>query len=265
MKELLLSEINNEVADPIEALVLIEEFIFSYQVTLDEVEILTKHCENEISNIEDTLESAEHLINEIYVHQLFIDKTRAVWSVASHQLTDALSFRIISPILKSILLKHIFLACGFETDIIFVPEKIMLRIICGDDCAIIFEPITGESLSWHDLDERLAEFDQDINESVIQPIETQDIIYKYVSSLKSSLIIEQQFDKALKCVDVLLAMRPNDPFERRDRGFLLHQLDCFKVAYDDYRFFVEQCPQDPAAKLLKHQLDNILINDTVLH
>ena len=51
----------------------------------------------------------------------------------------------------------------------------------------------------------------------------------------------------------------------KQRASEIHQLDCFKVAYDDYRFFVEQCPQDPAAQLLKHQLDNITVNDTILH
>mgnify|MGYP000197497386 CR=1 FL=1 len=86
-----------------------------------------------------------------------------------------------------------------------------------------------------------------------------------VGSLKNALIRELAFDKALKCVDVLLALRPDDPFERRDRGFLLHQLDCFKVAYDDYRYFVERCPKDPAAQLLKLQLDKINIRETVLH
>ena len=79
------------------------------------------------------------------------------------------------------------------------------------------------------------------------------------------LIKEKDFDKALKCVDILLSLRPDDPFERRDRGFLLHQLDCFKVAYDDYRYFVQQCPKDPAAQLLKMQLDKISFNEATLH
>jgi len=73
------------------------------------------------------------------------------------------------------------------------------------------------------------------------------------------------FDQALKCVDLLIELRPEDPFERRDRGFLLHQLDCFKVAYDDYQYFVEQCPKDPAAQLLKMQLEKITVVDNVLH
>jgi regulator of sirC expression with transglutaminase-like and TPR domain len=75
----------------------------------------------------------------------------------------------------------------------------------------------------------------------------------------------QQFDKALKCVDLLLSLKPNDPLQRRDRGFLLHQLDCFKVAVDDYKYFVEKCPKDPTAQILKAQLKKINLTETVFH
>lgn len=265
MKELLLSEILNPEIETIKAVALIEEHIFGHQVDLSDLEIIAEHCQQEIDDIDDELTRAEHLINELYVHQLFIDNKRLQWSVASHQINNSLAFRVISPILKAVMLQHMIELCGFEVDIVFIPEKVMLRIVCNEDFAIIFEPVTGESLTWYDLEQRLAEFANDDIDPNLQSIDHHDLLLKYVSSLKTALILEQHFGDALKCVDILLAMRPDDPFERRDRGFLLHQLDCFKVACDDYRYFVEQCPQDPAAQLLKIQLDNINTNNTVLH
>jgi regulator of sirC expression with transglutaminase-like and TPR domain len=265
MNELLLSEINTDDIDLLNAVALVEKFIFEHQVNIDYIEKIAQHCFEELSDNDDMLDRAEQLINEIYVHQLFIDNARSSWTVASHQLNDAIAYRIISPILKSVFLKYIISYCGFEVDIVFIPEKVMIRIICDNDYSIIFEPVTGESLTWHDLDERMADNEGDPSEQHIDAIENKDVVYKYIESLKNTLIHEQKFDKALKCVDILLAMRPDDPFERRDRGFLLHQLDCFKVAYDDYRYFVEQCPQDPAAQLLKLQLDQISIANMVLH
>ena len=265
MKELLLSEINAEGVNPLAAVALIEAFIFGEQVSIEAVERMAEYCSEAMDDTDNSIDQAEQLINEIYVQHLFIDLPQPHWSVATHQLVDAFSFRVISPILKSIIIQHIIKLCGFHVDIVFVPEKIMVRIMCDDDFAIIFEPVTGQSISWDDLDERLADVEFLPNGDFVHAIEPQDLIYKYVASLKNALINEQKFDKALKCVDILLAMRPDDPFERRDRGFLLHQLDCFKVAYDDYRYFVEQCPQDPAARLLKLQLDNITVNNTILH
>ena len=141
----------------------------------------------------------------------------------------------------------------------------MLRIICDDSYAIILDPVTGESLNWHELDTRMSEISGDPFEVTLDIMKQESLVLEHITSLKAAFIREQAYDNALKCVDMLLALNPNDPFERRDRGFLLHQLDCFKVAYDDYQYFVEQCPKDPAAQLLKLQLDKISIADTILH
>lgn len=265
MNDLLLSELTQDKINLMQAIALLEENLFEKSISLDYVQQIAEHCKQEVADEEDPLIRAEQLINELFIHQLFIDKQRQHWSVASHKLQEAIEFRIISPVLKCIILKEIITHCGFECDIVFVPEKTMVRILCDDDISIIFDSVTGESLSWFDLDERLAELDNDPNQQYVKTLADVELIVNHLISFKNSLINEQNFDSALKCIDVILALRPDDPIQRRDRGFLLHQLDCFKVAYDDYRYFVEQCPQDPAAQLLKLQLDHIQINDTVLH
>lgn len=265
MNDLLLSELTQDKVDLMQAIALLEENLFGKAISLDYVQQIAEHCKQVIAKEDDPLIRAEQLINEVFIHQLFIDNQRKYWSVASHKLHEAIEFRIISPILKCIILKEIITYCGFECDIVFVPEKTMVRILCNDEISIIFDSVTGESLSWFDLDEKLADIDNDPNQQYVKTLVGIELIVNHLISLKNSLIHEQKFDCALKCIDIILALRPDDPIQRRDRGFLLHQLDCFKVAYDDYRYFVEQCPQDPAAQLLKLQLDNIQISDTVLH
>lgn len=265
MNELLISEIKSEDKNLLQKIVLIEEFIFSTKNTcLDSLDSIIESCKLACCDENDPLEQAEELINELYIGQLLLDKYQPFWHVNAYQIQYSLDYRIIAPTLKTIFLRHIIEECGFDCDVIFVPDKIMVRIVCDDMYAIIFDPVTGESLNWDELDIRMDET-EDITQE--QPVEMSHIslITKYLSSLKNELIREQSFDNALKCVDILLALRPDDPFERRDRGFLLHQLDCFKVAVDDYRYFVQHCPKDPAAQLLKLQLDSISIADTILH
>jgi regulator of sirC expression with transglutaminase-like and TPR domain len=58
-------------------------------------------------------------------------------------------------------------------------------------------------------------------------------------------------------VELLVNLCPNDPYERRDRGFLLHQLDCTQVAIADYQYFIRKCPKDPATQLLQAQLQQL--------
>ena len=266
MNELLFSELNDDDKSLIEAFVLIEEVVFGksdFEPT--SLGKIVEKCSELIADTEEYLEKAEQLINELFVGQLFIDNQRDFWPVSAHKLSSGIDFKLISPSLKSIVLCHVFRLCGFDTDVVFVPKKNMIRVVCDELYAIVFDPITGESLNWHELDLCMDDLDGDPQAHQIEEVSRLSLIVKHVSSLKNSLIREEQFPQALKCVDILIALRPEDPFERRDRGFLLHQLDCFKVAYDDYQFFVENCPKDPAAQLLKMQLDKITIADTVLH
>ncbi|MCO4798198.1 MAG: tetratricopeptide repeat protein [Colwelliaceae bacterium] len=266
MNDLLLSEIKSEQKNLLSSLVLVEEYIFAetpkFESNLDEI---IEQCRLSIAEIEESMDKAECLINELYVNQLFLDKERSLWPVISHQISTAVDYKLMAPVIKAAIIQKIVNACDLEAEIVFVPETIMVRIICDDVYSIIFDPTNGESLNWQQLDSRLGDVEGDPTQIYLDPMEIQSILVEYLTSLKKSLIHEMQFDKALKCVDLLLALRPNDPFERRDRGFLLHQLDCFKVAYDDYQFFVKECPKDPAAQLLKIQLDKITIADTVLH
>lgn len=264
--ELLLSELQSEEKSLIDLFLLIEEFVFeSSNTSINNIESIIASCQLALNAIESPLDQVEILINELFVEYMFIDKHKSLWPVISFQIETAINYRLLSPALKAVTLQYIIESCGFEADIIYVPDNTMIRISCDDHYAIIFDPINGESIDWHQLDDRMDDIEGDPSEIELLPIDQTVLIIKHLTSLKNSLIKESAFNQALKCVDLLIELRPEDPFERRDRGFLLHQLDCFKVAYDDYQYFVEQCPKDPAAQLLKIQLEKITVVDNVLH
>lgn len=264
--ELLLSELQSEEKNLIDLFLLIEEFVFDTDNTsIHNIEDIIESCQLAMNDIEGPLEQVEILINELFVEHMFIDKHKSLWPVISFQIETAINYRLLTPVLKAIVLQYIIENCGFEADIIYVPDNTMVRVSCDDNYAIIFDPVNGESIDWHQLDDRMDDIEGDPSEIELLPIEQSVLIIKYLTALKNSLIKESAFNQALKCVDLLIELRPEDPFERRDRGFLLHQLDCFKVAYDDYQYFVEQCPKDPAAQLLKIQLEKITVVDNVLH
>ena len=277
MNELLLSEIKSIDQDLLQILVLIEEEVLGkapivkssteqYSTdSLDSLELIISQCIAVISEIEQPLEKAEVLLNELYYSHLFIDSYQTAWPIEAYSVSMGLNLRLMSPIVKAALVKEIIIACGFETDLVFVPNKIMVRICCDENYAIIFDAVTGESLNWHELDLCLDDLDGDPSQHELLSVDNQVLIVEHLTSLKNSLVREQSFDKALKCVDIILSLTPDDPLQRRDRGFLLHQLECFNVAVDDYKYFVEQCPKDPAAKILKLQLDKINLVDNVLH
>lgn len=275
MNTLLISELQSEEKDLLQALILLEEHIFhaykadgqstDIEPSLASLEIIIEQCQAVIAEIESPLEQAEILLNELFYQHLFIDQHKAHWPINAFKVAMSLNLRLMSPIVKAAMVCEIVNACGFNTDLVFVPNKVMVRLCCDEHYAIVFDAISGESLDWHELDLRFDELDGDPSQQQLISMNRQAILVEYLSGLKQVLIREQAFDQALVCVDILLSLNPDDPLQRRDRGFLLHQLDCFKVAVDDYRYFVEQCPKDPAAQLLKIQLDNITLSEPTFH
>jgi len=275
MNTLLLSELKSQQKDLLQTLVMLEEYVFQVSQTecqnqgaeqsFNSLEIIIEQCQAVIAEVESPLEKAEILLNELFFQHLFIDQHKVTWASESFKIASSLNQRLMSPIVKAAFVCEIIQACGFHADMVFVPSKVMVRINCDDSYAIIFDAVTGESLNWHELDLRLDDLDGDPSQHELANMNRQAILVEYLSSLKTALIREQLFDKALLCVDLLLSLNPDDPLQRRDRGFLLHQLDCFKVAVDDYRYFVEQCPKDPAAQLLKIQLDKITVSEPIFH
>ena len=276
MNTLLLSELQSQEKDLLQTLVLLEEYIFQDnlsdkqkdnvdELSLDSLETIIEQCQAVIAEIESPLDQAEILMNELFYQHLFIDKHKTHWPISSFQVALSLNQRLMSPIVKAVLVCEIINACGFSSDLIFVPNKVMVRLCCDEQYAIVFDAVTGESLDWHELDLRLDDLDGDPSQHEFASMNRQVILVEYLSSLKNALIREKAFEKALLCVDLILSLNPEDPLQRRDRGFLLHQLDCFKVAVDDYRYFVEKCPKDPAAQLLKIQLENITLSEPTFH
>jgi regulator of sirC expression with transglutaminase-like and TPR domain len=128
-------------------------------------------------------------------------------------------------------------------------QSVMIDALCGDVEICRHEPSvlpTGRELDYQLLDRT----------SLLQIFLTQQ---------KLAFIDENNYEKALCCIELLIQTSPDDPYQRRDRGFLLHRLDCFKLARDDFEFFIAQCPEDPAAQLLKMQLEEFQGREQTVH
>ena len=87
----------------------------------------------------------------------------------------------------------------------------------------------------------------------------------FLAQQKWSFISENKFGHALTCVEMLMELIGDDPYERRDRGYLLNQLDCPKMARDDLQFFVDECPDDPAIEIIQHQIEELEDNNKTHH
>ena len=232
MVDLLLSEINAEHSELLNTLLLIERHIFESEEGLA-LEPILSACQDSTDGIDDNMAKAECFINELFVNQIFLDNHRANWPSLTYKINASIQQRIASPVVKAAIIQFLANQSGLESDLVFIPEKIMVRILCDDMYSIIFDPVTGESLNWQQLNACLDDLKSASGQVYVEPMSRKSLLIEYLSGLKSALLDEAKFEEALRCVDLMLAITPKSDQEAKDKGLLTHQQSLVSSAYQD--------------------------------
>ena len=186
-------------------------------------------------------------------------------------LHEVIDYRTGIPVTLAILFCHIANKLGFDVNGVNFPGHFLIRFQVSADKAQFFDPLNGNMLSWPELEALyfsiLGDLDEDeMPEDALEAAGAEETVVRLLNNLKAAFIKEEKFKQALATTDLLVSLNPDDPYERRDRGFLLHQLQCEQLALDDYNYFIKKCPQDPSAQILKLQLRKLVAHKPdVLH
>ena len=62
-----------------------------------------------------------------------------------------------------------------------------------------------------------------------------------------------------------MVLTDGDPYELRDRGYLLHNLNCDELAIKDFEKFIEECPDDPSIDVLQSQIEEMDSHFRTIH
>ena len=151
---------------------------------------------------------------------------------------------------------------------VIFPTQLILLAEWIDEGLWLINPFNGDTLDEHTLEVWLkgnigptAElYDEDLQEA-----ESLSVVRKMLDTMKASLMEENQMELALRVNQALLQIDPEDPYEIRDRGLILAQLECEHVALSDLTYFIEQCPEDPASEMIRLQLNSIEPKQITLH
>jgi regulator of sirC expression with transglutaminase-like and TPR domain len=157
---------------------------------------------------------------------------------------------------------------GFPVEPITFPTQFLVQIRWENEPPLYINPFSGEYVSRHTLQSWLVGQQGPLAKLKAQDLKVADhptIIGRWLAVIKSTFIREERFLLALKCTDIALSFVPYDPHEIRDRGYIYQQLECNHAALEDYEFFIEHCPNDPSAELLKRQVKMLSNNQVTLH
>lgn len=171
------------------------------------------------------------------------------------------------PISLGILLLHLAQALALPAAGICFPGHFLVRL--GEESPVIIDPLTGQTQTSHDLDIRLRASEGNLARlaaSHLLPASQKAILQRLLQVAKGSFLQAGDAATALRCSEALLVLSPDNPYERRDRGLVLQQLACPQLAAADLDYFIEQCPADPMAGLLKQQVRQLAkLSPVTLH
>ncbi|KFZ28636.1 hypothetical protein IDAT_07755 [Pseudidiomarina atlantica] len=216
---------------------------------------------------ENEVERLQALCRLFYVHLGFSKAPEPLLSAKRVLVDRAIRLRTGEPLTLAFLLQEAASYHGLVLELIDFPDYPLLRLDYAQSSYFV-DPSSGELLHGSQVQERFEDATEDEEQfswEVLEAAEQKLILVRYLSELKHAFISDRRFADALTTVHMLLTVLPDDPYEIRDRGYILEELDCNHVAVDDYQYFVEQCPDDPSAQLLRLQLENWTQPQTILH
>lgn len=118
----------------------------------------------------------------------------------------------------------------------------------------------GEYLSFEQL-EKLLEGEMGAGASVerehLKMADPEELVERLETVLKMALTREGKFEEILRLIEYRLMGAPDDPYEIRDRGMILASMECYHAAIEDLNYFIDQCPDDPSALILKMEMPSL--------
>jgi regulator of sirC expression with transglutaminase-like and TPR domain len=215
-----------------------------------------------IGSTEINLDTFSRFIQFFYVNLAFSGDDKHYFSSKYSLLNQVIDFRTGIPISLAIIFQSMGRALGFDVQGVNFPGHFLIKCNFVDQPAIFLDPLNGNQLNRSDLETLYFSIlnemhNESMPEAALHEASCDETIVRLLHNLKASYINEKSYSQALAAVQLLVKLCPNDPYERRDRGFLLHQLDCTQVAIADYQYFIRQCPKDPGTQLLQVQLQQL--------
>lgn len=151
---------------------------------------------------------------------------------------------------------------------ILFPTQLILKFQNSKGRYFYINPLNGDILNQHILKSWLKgniSPSIKLNDHHLQDALSLDLLKKILDILKIALIEERNIELALNVSNILLTLKPKDPYEIRDRGLIFSQLNCYHVAISDLLYFIEQCPDDPISDIIKMQIHSIEQKKMIFH
>ncbi len=181
-------------------------------------------------------------------------------------LNDVIDRRTGIPITLAIVYLSVARRLGLPVSGVGFPGHFLLRCHAQDE--IVIDPFEGTFLSRSDCEERWRATlgaDTPFDVRALEPAPAHATLSRLIGNLKQIFLAQEDWPRALACIERILLLEPDEPLELRDRGLLYARLECFEAAKADLHRFLELVPDDPSSTGVRQRLIELMRSSPALH
>jgi regulator of sirC expression with transglutaminase-like and TPR domain len=223
----------------------------SYLVRLDEMGVALRGRLDE----EPRPERAIMALNRyLFQEEGFRGNTEQYYDARNSYLNDVLDRKTGIPITLSTVYMEVARRAGLEVEGVGLPGHFVVRVQMPSR-SLLVDPFHGGSLlTEQDCQERLDRiFDGKVKlePKMLQPCRRKEMLERILRNLKAIYLRDEDKDRALRVVDLLVRIQPGSAEDLRDRGVLYAALDCYGLAARDLESYLALAPQGRDAEELQ--------------
>lgn len=160
-------------------------------------------------------------------------------------LNEVMDRRTGIPISLSALYVEVARRAGIEAVGVGLPGHFIVRVARGPEHLLVDPFHGGDALSNEDCQRRLDRIFAGrvrLEPHMFTPCETKAVLSRMLRNLKAIYTKTEDYPRALRVLDLLLALRPDADEDLRDRGLVYAALDCYALAADDLETYLTRVP-----------------------
>ena len=215
------------------------------------LELLDSHA-NELAEKTEGIDNGEDFVaalSDYFFEELGFEGNREnYYDPANSCLNEVLLRRKGIPITLSVVCIEVARRLEFPLYGVALPGHFILRYDDGEYCAFLDAFHRGRLLSDEDCFE-LASHASGVavrpDESLLDPADNRQIVIRMLNNLRSAYIRNEQPEKLLQVLDLLIQSNPRSPENYRQRGLIRARLQMIHPARQDFRRYLELAPDSP--------------------
>jgi regulator of sirC expression with transglutaminase-like and TPR domain len=187
----------------------------------------------------------------LFREQGFKGNTEEYYDPRNSYLNEVLDRRTGIPITLSTVYMEVARRAGLDVEGVGLPGHFVVRIQTAGHPLLVDPFHAGTLLTEKDCQKRLDRIfggKVKIEPKMLEPCRHRDMLERMLRNLKAVYIRDQDVQRALRVVDLLVRIQPGNTEDLRDRGVLYAALDCYGLAARDLESYLALAPKAPDAK-----------------